>query len=681
MELISSVDLVISTAGYNMCNEICKVKTPAIMVPLPRHIESQEERVINLEKIGTVINLNRYDANKLSEIVLELYNNREKLQKMKKAFNKIKLDVGNKKAAEEILKLNQEKLPSIASIKLSKHCNNNCIFCSKLEFKLQSEKSIEQIKEELNEMRRKGVKELSLPCNSDTREDLLNIAAYAKWLGFKVTLNTNGRVLSYKDFAEKVAGAVDQFNVYLNGHTAELHDPITKVKGSFEQTIEGIKNLKKMNQDVVIKVVVDKRNYNELEKITRLLDKIKVNKLQFVFLDEHPPLDKVIPPLLKAIDFAERNGIEINFNKYRRLLGVVTGRLFRGPEIVQIDPTNKCNYNCVYCWSYSPLLKSRKSVEWNKQEIEFDFFKRIVDELAKLNVDIISLPGGGEPFMHPRIMDMIEYVKSKGLKLSILTNASLMSKDVVERIVGLGVDHLLVNISCASPETYTKMHPNQKMERFNEIKNNLVYLNELKKRSKMKNPYIKIVNMITNFNYREMPAMVEFAKEIGADFVSFKPTSTLEGTNSLLLSKEQIEEAVNHAKKLLVKMKEEGIDNNLDNFIKLVTQDLSGQYTEDLIRKIGCYTTWYYWRVTADKTFAPCCHAPIHVKIGEDRFEEIWNSPTYKKFRRKIKEHNQKKEKVAYEECKICEHFKKNSEILKELEKHNLLQFLDDRYG
>ena len=30
-----------------------------------------------------------------------------------------------------------------------------------------------------------------------------------------------------------------------------------------------------------------------------------------------------------------------------------------GPEYVTVDITNKCNLNCIGCWTYSPLLEKK----------------------------------------------------------------------------------------------------------------------------------------------------------------------------------------------------------------------------------------------------------------------------------------------------------------------------------
>ena len=59
MELISISKLAIGPAGYNFCNEIMVVKTPAILIPLLRANKEQLERAKNLEKKGICALVNK----------------------------------------------------------------------------------------------------------------------------------------------------------------------------------------------------------------------------------------------------------------------------------------------------------------------------------------------------------------------------------------------------------------------------------------------------------------------------------------------------------------------------------------------------------------------------------------------------------------------------------------------
>jgi len=162
-------------------------------------------------------------------------------------------------------------------LKIYNMCNNNCLVCKVLNKKV-NKKTLDEIKQHLDVIANK--EELIISGGEPAlREDVFDIIGYAKGIGFKrVILETNGRLFCYKDFCEKmIRSGVDQFNVYLYSNRPEVHDSITKVKGSWMQTVEGIKNLIDMNAIVQANVVVCKENYRDLNNTINLLRKMKIN--------------------------------------------------------------------------------------------------------------------------------------------------------------------------------------------------------------------------------------------------------------------------------------------------------------------------------------------------------------------------------------------------------------------
>lgn len=102
----------------------------------------------------------------------------------------------------------------------------------------------------------------------------------------------------------------------------------------------------------------------------------------------------------------------------KKILGglkVVKCKLFKQyvPFEINIHITDKCNLRCTYC--YSNFYKRRID------DIPQNDIFRIVDEFKKLGSIEVSLIGG-EPFLHPGISEIIEYIKSKGLFCSAVTN-------------------------------------------------------------------------------------------------------------------------------------------------------------------------------------------------------------------------------------------------------------------
>ena len=107
----------------------------------------------------------------------------------------------------------------------------------------------------------------------------------------KIILDTNGRMFFYRDFLKKCLGYGNlEFQVSLCAHTASLHDKITQTKGSFEQTVGGIKNLlslKSAGNEVEIRVVIHKLTLPHLKEIYDFVAKNfpRITRLIFIFME------------------------------------------------------------------------------------------------------------------------------------------------------------------------------------------------------------------------------------------------------------------------------------------------------------------------------------------------------------------------------------------------------------
>jgi len=169
------------------------------------------------------------------------------------------------------------------------NCNNNCIFCSEADEYLENfkPKSTKQIKKEVSLARNHYDFVNFMGREPTLRKDFIEILKFAKKLDFKqVGFTTNGRMLAYKDFAQKVLDAgINQIVISLNGATPEMHDGQTQVKGSFLQTIQGIKNvmeLKREDFSLIINLLLNKINYRELPKMVDLVIGLEVKEINIL---------------------------------------------------------------------------------------------------------------------------------------------------------------------------------------------------------------------------------------------------------------------------------------------------------------------------------------------------------------------------------------------------------------
>ena len=94
------------------------------------------------------------------------------------------------------------------------------------------------------------------------------------------------------------------------------------------------------------------------------------------------------------------------------------------PHSISLTITNHCNLRCRMCGQWSEEGYVRRNTESLKHEMALADWKRVVDELAVHNIKSLLLRGG-ETFMFPSIVDLLEYIHAMGIFISIDTNGTL----------------------------------------------------------------------------------------------------------------------------------------------------------------------------------------------------------------------------------------------------------------
>lgn len=98
--------------------------------------------------------------------------------------------------------------------------------------------------------------------------------------------------------------------------------------------------------------------------------------------------------------------------------------------IVVWNITRTCNLRCIHCYSDSEAKQYPGELSWEQMQT-------VVDDLAAYQIPSLLL-SGGEPLVHPRFFDLVEYASDNGLKLTISTNGTLLSSDNAERLAAVG---------------------------------------------------------------------------------------------------------------------------------------------------------------------------------------------------------------------------------------------------
>lgn len=88
------------------------------------------------------------------------------------------------------------------------------------------------------------------------------------------------------------------------------------------------------------------------------------------------------------------------------------------PLHVKIHPTNNCDLNCSFC-SFSRRDKSA--------ELEFGVVEGFLHLVKGLGCEAVTITGGGEPLLYPKINDVVSLASRLGIRVGIITNGKRLS--------------------------------------------------------------------------------------------------------------------------------------------------------------------------------------------------------------------------------------------------------------
>jgi radical SAM protein with 4Fe4S-binding SPASM domain len=101
-----------------------------------------------------------------------------------------------------------------------------------------------------------------------------------------------------------------------------------------------------------------------------------------------------------------------------------------------LQVTERCNLHCAHCFVSSGVRGRDMRVE--------DIAERVLPRLRQARVQRLTLTGG-EPFVHPAILEIVTVAVEEGMPVGICTNATSTSEDQIAYLAGLGGVH--VNVS------------------------------------------------------------------------------------------------------------------------------------------------------------------------------------------------------------------------------------------
>nr|WP_276327738.1 radical SAM protein [Dehalobacterium formicoaceticum] len=207
---------------------------------------------------------------------------------------------------------------------LTDRCNNRCRFCMVDEIHGQFSFPYETALELIDKLPA-GSKVDLFGGEPTLYQHFFDLLQYIQSKRLKCSIATNGRLFSKREFTDKVAaitGGECYIRTSLLGLSAEVHDRLTGVKGSYAELIAGLDHIVSAAMPCQVNIVITTDNLRELSEITKLAIDKGVPRIKFgLIVDAQsspelvPTLDQIRPQLSEAVQIAENNGLTVTVEK------------------------------------------------------------------------------------------------------------------------------------------------------------------------------------------------------------------------------------------------------------------------------------------------------------------------------------------------------------------------------
>jgi MoaA/NifB/PqqE/SkfB family radical SAM enzyme len=134
------------------------------------------------------------------------------------------------------------------------------------------------------------------------------------------------------------------------------------------------------------------------------------------------------------------------------------------PLMVVLSMIYPCNFGCPNCPYTDGNSEIRTFYRENNGELfPVPLWQKIAAEAGPYQ-SWLRCTGGGEPMLHPHMVDMIEFAKEKGARVWLNTNGSMFGplpahRKKLERVISAGIDLIEFSMDAGDPETYAKVRP------------------------------------------------------------------------------------------------------------------------------------------------------------------------------------------------------------------------------
>ncbi|NTV13192.1 MAG: radical SAM protein [Desulfobulbaceae bacterium] len=288
--------------------------------------------------------------------------------------------------------------------------------------------------------------------------------------------------------------------------------------------------------------------------------------------------------------------------------------------------TDRCNLRCRMCGDQWRIDLQQVRPLLTVAEID-----RIIAAARRLNTMVISLTGG-EPLLHPQIIEILTLIARAGISANLCTNGTLLTDELVAQLAETSLKSISISIDSPHPEEHDRIRGRE-----GAFQAAIAGIRRL--RQAMPALPVNINCTVTRKNFRDLEAMVRLAAELGCAKISFAPVHTnlqhkdkpKELFEGMIFAPEELAELSQELKQVVALAISHGIRTSSRPFLRGIPRLYSAQ-----LPRQTCYAGYASCSISPWGDVAPCVDMASSLNIRDLPLDEIWRSAAFQTLREQV---------------------------------------------
>jgi len=307
------------------------------------------------------------------------------------------------------------------------------------------------------------------------------------------------------------------------------------------------------------------------------------------------------------------------FVKYRTMLKMAEkGELLTNfPIEILIKTTLNCNHSCPRCPHGMGITPRGKAYD-----MSFETLKKVLDEGASKGLQSVVFTGG-EPTLHSKFVDFIEYASSKKFPdISVITNGSLLSDKIIDGLLDNGITRVNISFDSITPSTYKRVRG---VDEYSKVIKNIERFLDKRKIKGRQLPLLSLSFVLSEDNADELDGFIEMWHDKADGGIKIYPYKNIYS----IVNDELYSATYGAGENKPSDLKEESLPTTLSHTLPIMEK-----------YSIQCTIPWYRCHVGINGELMACttlgfCDHPemLMGNIHDTTFEAAWKSDRWRTLR------------------------------------------------